>query len=241
LKKIILSPAIVRKSLIKMGADNLSSKRKRKLYRSNEPEAHESKNSFPYGGSYHRFFEGYCEETAPGKNGKRKKISRIYIANYFRRDCSDFTWHLIKASYVLLYLAAVAVYIFAMTRGLGSNAVWYAAVPGLLSVLPLMLLFAKIVACVAAKRKMVVYEYKYVFNRVFVYCATASAFVCATALMKLLCILLSPQARMLQEFMSCLGCFLSAGALLCIGIIERRADYVCIENPNTPTDEGVII
>jgi hypothetical protein len=224
-----------------MEAKNLSSKRKHKFYRVNEPEKNESKNSLSYGGSYHRFFEGYCEETVPGKNKKRKIILRTYVANYFKRDCSDLVWHLIKATYLSLYLAAVAVYTFAMTRRLGSNTVRYAAVPGLLSVLPLMLLFAKIIACVAAKRKMVVYEYKYVFNRVFLYCATASTSVCATALMKLLFIILNPQTQILQELISCLDCFLSAGMILSIGVIERRADYVCVDNPNTPAEEGVII
>lgn len=212
----------------------------RRTRRSRELEDRDLESNIRYNGFYHRLFEGYREELVPREDGKRKQIVRVYIGDYYKRKCSNGQWLLVKAAYVLLYLAAAAVYLFALTRPAESNTVWYTAAPGLLSVIPMMLLFAKIMACMAAKRNMVIYDYKYVFQRVFLFCAIAAGFLCATALMMLLYLVLHPQADVGKELTPCLCCLLSAAMILGIGVMERRAEYESVENPNaSPEDHAV--
>lgn len=189
-------------------------------------------------GFYHRLFEGYREELVSGEDGKRKRIVRTYTGNYYQKKCSSCRWILGKALYLFLYLAAAMAYLFALTRPTEGNTVWYTAAPGLLSVIPMMLLFAKVLACAAAKRKMVLYDYKYVFKRLFWFCAVAAGFLCATALMLLLFLILNPQTDFWSELAPCISCLLGAGIILTIGGLERRAEYESIENPNAPLENS---
>ena len=181
--------------------------------------------------AYHRFFEGYKEETVMQEGGKKSRIVREYVDKYYRRDCSDREWFFVKAVYVTLYMAAAALYIFALTSPAESNVAWYAAGPGLLSVIPLTFLLIKITSCLSAKRNMTVYDYKYVFKQVFQYCVVTAAFLGLTALMMLLFIILNPQADFSIEIVPCVCCFFAAGIVIAIGIIERRAKYKRVENP----------
>lgn len=194
-----------------------------------------------HSGSYHRYFEGYSEQKVPGENGHRNRIVRVYVGDYYKRKCSDCAWIAVKAAYALLYLAAVAVYLFAMVLPIGSNHAWYVALPGLLSVVPLILVFAKLTACLVTKRTMMIYDFKYVFHRVVRYCTAAAGFLFATALMKLLYILVNLPGEVWPEVFSCLGCFLGAGLILGIGLLERNAKYEIIKNKNVPSEDGFVL
>lgn len=187
-----------------------------------------------HSGFYHRLFEGYREVRVPRDGRERGRITRVYTGDYYKRACGELRWHLTKAAYLLLYLVATAVYLFAMTRRVEVNTVWYTAAPGLLSVIPMILLFSKLTACLSANRNMVIYDYKYVFQRLFPLCALTAFFLCTTALMCLAFLLLHPQSDIKNELVPCLGCLLGAGLILTIGLIERNAKYEIVRNQAAP-------
>lgn len=191
--------------------------------------------------AYHRFFEGYCEGYAEKAEGGRRKIVRTYVGSYYKRDCSDRAWLGMKISYVVIYLSAALLYLYALVQPVAGNSVWYAALPGLLSAIPMLLLASKILACIVSHRVMVAYDYKQVFCRIFPYCAVAAAFLSLTAMMALLCMILNPQARGIGDFLPILGCLSAAALVFVIGRTELNAQYIRIENSNVPRENDVII
>lgn len=194
-----------------------------------------------HSGAYHRYFEGYSEQKALGADGKRTRILRVYVGDYYRRRCSDSAWIVLKTAYILLFLAAAAAYIAALVLPVGSNHAWYVAAPGLCSVVPMMLLFAKLMACAVTKRSMVIYDYKHVFGRVYRRSLLAAGFLAATALAKIVYIFLAFPVDLGVEVVSCLGCLLAAGAILTIGLLERNASYEIIQSKKLPLKDGVVL
>ena len=205
------------------------------------PDARRPDDGVKHSGSYHRFFEGYSEQKVLGENGKRTRILRVYVGDYYKRSCTDPAWIFVKIAYILLFAAAVAAYIFALALPVGSNRAWYAALPGLCSVVPLMLLFAKLMACTVTKRNMVIYDYKHVFGRVFRRSVIAAGFLAATLLAKIVYILLVFPVDLGAEAVSCFGCLLGAGLILTIGLLERNASYETVKNKNVPLEDGVVL
>jgi hypothetical protein len=215
-------------------------RKERKLRHMEEEDGGWIGGAINHSGAYHRFFEGHSEEVIRNKSGKRAGIVRVYVGEYYSRKCSDREYLLAKATYVFLYCVAAIAYLFALTRPTESNMVWYTAVPGLLSVVPMILLFVKTVNCTMAKRRMKAYEYK-VFKKLFLLCVITAGFLCVTALMVLLFIILNSPADTGKEFVPCIFCILGACMILAIGIVERRARYERLENPNIPTENSIII
>ena len=205
------------------------------------PDARRPDDGVRHSGSYHRFFEGYSEQRVLGEDGKRAQILRVYVGEYYRRVCSDATWIGIKIAYMALFVLGFATYIYALVLPIGSNQVWYVAVPGLCSVVPLLLLFSKLAACVVAKRTMVIYERKHVFGRVFRRSMIVVGFLGATLLMKLLYVILSWSAVGAGEMNSCLGCLIAVGAILGIALLERHACYETLGNKQSPLEDGVVL
>jgi hypothetical protein len=213
----------------------------RKSRRPEEGELEERKleDNIRHSGFYHRMFEGYREELVSTGNGKHKKIARIYVGDYYRKKCGRSRWLLGKVVYLLLYLLAAAAYLFALTRPIKANTVWYVAAPGLLSVIPMGLVFVKLMACIAAKRIMVIYDYKYVFQRLFPLCTVTAGFLCVTSLMMLLSWILDLRTVLWNTLVPCASCLLGAGLIFMIGALERRAEYEQIKNPNAHYVGGV--
>ena len=209
----------------------------RKLH-NREYEDHDSK--IRHSRSYHDFFEGYSEELVDKKDGKGRRIQRTYVGKYYKRSGSDRAWVLSKVLYVVMFLAAAALYVFALTRRVGCNSVWYCAAPGLISVVPMIMMGAKLAACLVTKRIMVAYDYKYVYGRVFIYGLVTSGILMLTGLMMVLYIILN-QEPVWDNLIPALAIILAACLLCGLGFIEWGTVYYSYENETKPGRDSVVI
>lgn len=194
-----------------------------------------------HSGAYHRYFEGYSEQRILAPDGRHTRIRRVYVGERYRRSCGRGGWLLWKAVYALLFLAAAAVYAAALVMDVGSNRAWYVALPGLCSVVPMLMLLAKLAGCTVSGRDLMIYEYKYVFGRVYRWSMISAVFLAVGAVMKALYLCLNwASARIGDELLSLLGLLFGCALLLVLGLLERNARYQEIPGTSPPKDSVVL-
>lgn len=69
----------------------------------------ETKDRILHSASYHKFYRGYAERKI--SKGKKNRIERVYVADYYRYAGSDFKWKLYKGIYICLILTATVLLI----------------------------------------------------------------------------------------------------------------------------------
>lgn len=187
---------------------------------------------------YHRYFEGY-RETKTVLPGGRSKIVREYAGKYYSRSCSKAAWIIWKAAYLALFAAGVFQYVFALTRAAAVNMEAYTALPGLLSAIPTVLLFATLCSYTALGRRLTIYGYN-LGKRLVIISFIAAGIIAIYGICSILFTILNPESfsdtipSVLLAFGSCI-CF------SLIAVFELRADYIETENDQTSNDNGVII
>lgn len=108
--------------------------------------------------AYHRFFEDYTEKIVE-ENGKIK-IKRVYMGDFYQEACSGREKTLRKIVEILLYLLAVAAYIFGATRKTHMNAEWFVAVSQAITLLGLFWFLFPFLCSIKAKEKLTLQEYR---------------------------------------------------------------------------------
>lgn len=121
-------------------------------------ENDETRDPFVHSNAYHRHFQGYAERLVPGKNGRGRRIERIYAADYFRYDETYAVWAGKKFAYIILFVLMAAVSLFADSRPVAMNKLPVIGAVQLLSLLPLIYMLYKLILQVSAPRLMTVGE-----------------------------------------------------------------------------------
>lgn len=187
---------------------------------------------------YHRYFEGYSETKVLAPNG-RSKIVREYVGEYYTRKGSDRMWILSKIAYIVIFLAAAFFYVYALTREAAVNHVWYAALPGLLSAIPAVLLFVTLISCTISSRKLTSYGFS-LFGRLILLCLITGGLIFLYAVSCIIFMILNPSlasGTRLPLVMALIAAVIFAS----IAFIEYRTGYDKITNPRTPDPDSVII
>ena len=187
---------------------------------------------------YHRVFEGYSERKVPKENGNGTRIERVYVGTYYIRRGSGRNLALTKLLYVLLYLLAAAGFVYAFTRPVGYNSVWYGAVPAFAEAIVLLLFAADLFTCLGAPRRMTVYHYN-AFGKLLRLSLLAVAAALAYALLYGVFLLRGGSAA--GSLPVLLPVLLTAGMLTGIFLLERHAGYDALENEKSPGSDAVVI
>ncbi len=179
--------------------------------------------------SYERFFEGYEEAECLDPSGRRK-IIRIYTAEYYRMALTKKERLMRKILYPLLAAAATVLFILAALRPSVYNNTWYAVIPEAFFLACALFLDGTVFGYVSAPERMEIRTYK----RSAVRLPLACKLLCA-AVVPLLC---SVGAYVILDGWACAAemlpvfvLFLLAGACpVVILLLEKKVHYELLPN-----------
>ncbi|MCD8073895.1 MAG: hypothetical protein LUF27_02455 [Lachnospiraceae bacterium] len=178
-----------------------------------------------HSGFYHRYFEGYRENTTADQDGKHKKVERFYAGCYYldQEKTADYIGK--RVLYAILLAGAVYLYyVSCFTEQLAAN--YATAVSVLQSVdIFLFLWLAYIYVCgLLAGRKMIYSEYKGSHIRMTQVTLAGSVSLAATAAAKLIYAVYE-RALDVLHIQNAAILVAAAGFLWMIRLVEMRTKY----------------
>lgn len=202
--------------------------------RTGESRGGDIDTGFRHSSAYHAFFEGYTEREILSEKGHRH-IERVYTAPWIVEDLSPASRLHIRLAAWVLYLGALAGYLWCMTRRVGSNSSPYVAAAGLLTVIPLFLLFFALITFTTRKEKLTKYDYKSNKKKLRLLSLSGAILMALTAAMVFLYALLHASRSELP------GSAILAVAALCLFLFwrtVRRIPYKEVENTSAVLGGG---
>lgn len=184
---------------------------------------------FRHSGAYHAFFEGYTEQEVLDEKG-RKRIQRVYTAPWIVEDLTPARRRRVRLLAWALYLAAAGVYLWCMTRRVGSNGSYYVAAAGLLTVIPLFLLFFALITFTIRKEKLTKYDYKNNTRKLKWLSLSGAVLMALTAAMVLLYFFLHPEENAWSELLGSGLLAVSAVFLFVLWRAVTAIPYKQVEN-----------
>lgn len=185
---------------------------------------------------YHKFFEGYSEYYVTKPNGK-PKIERIYTGLYYKADMKKSSYTLVKASYLLLYLCLVYLFITGSAAVVTSNFVWYATFPQALFIPVLFYQAIVIVSYVTAKEKMQIHKYK-TTSKALIKSSVFGAIYCGLSAVGVLVNMLITKSFSGALLSPCIKFIVCAVIQFAYFMAERNIEYDAIINENKVPDYG---
>ncbi|MGI6071873.1 MAG: hypothetical protein ACOX75_02500 [Lachnospiraceae bacterium] len=180
---------------------------------------------------YHSYWSGWAE-TRIDRLGKPYKIDRIYVAPWIKQNLRACDYVLVRVLYGIMLLLSIALFVFAMTRRIGSNYCKYVAAPGMITgilIIPVAWIF---VVYAKAKKLMTIWEHQvssvWLYRISFVF----SMGLLATMLTTIIYVILNPADNLNAHLLN-IGLELVAGGLsFAVFFFEKRMKYVNIPNEN---------
>lgn len=178
---------------------------------------------------YHRYYEGYTEVRTPNPKNKfvPYKIERVYTAPYTVADMERSAYLRHMVFYGLLTAAAIFLYISAFTdRAVSMNASrQFGAAAVMVTLVPLVLLTASLIAYYLRPKKMKSYDYRTTTRNLKASAiAAAAGFLAAAALLGVyLCA--AGSADPASELLYAARLLLAAAACFAVYRLERRMPY----------------
>ena len=184
---------------------------------------------------YRRYFEGYLEYRVTLPNGK-KKTERVYTGVYHTLQAPEGRHRQQKVIFALLYLLAAVLFLWASSRYLPGNTVWYITFPEAVGTGLLFLLLITLAANLTASVNMTLHEYKAV-ERLKKISAAASAVLFFLAGIRAVYAVVHYRENCLRE-LECAAAFLAAAVCcLVICLMEKKNTYKThLSNASVPED-----
>lgn len=182
---------------------------------------------------YHNFYRGYTEVRTEEFNGKRWRYRSqlIYTAPYKQADVSSEAYLYYLISYVVLTILAILCYLKALTEpAVPGNSSVLVAIPGFLTVVPLILLIVSLLGYLFRKKRMTLYAWSGSSKRLKFSGLAVGIGEAATALASLAAIFVYPGTPV-KNALLCIGMLLlGAGAGFFLFYLENNMPYVDVEN-----------
>lgn len=189
---------------------------------------------FRHSDSYHRYFRGFTEIRVPKENG-RFRIQRYYTQPWIVSTASSKDYWLKRVLMIVLLVSSWGAYIAGMCLPVGSNRWWITAIPGLSSVVALVILSAVAISCLFAPRKMTLWGYESTAKRLKLLSGVTGGCLALTLMAKLAYLLLYGVTA--AEIRGCGLVLTAALATAAIHIMEQRTEYTTVPN-DTVLPEG---
>ncbi len=178
--------------------------------------------------SYRKYFEGYSEYFETNAKGKQK-LRRVYTGVYHTQRLTRGKWWAVRVIYCACWLLSAILYMFCVTRDLGSNLVWYVAVAEVLSFIGMCWFIWALYNYLSAGKNLTLGEYRYV-NTLTQSARFAFAAEALTAAATLIYAFLHLQEVFTQELLCALGLLVSAVLSLAVFLIEKNIPYISFES-----------
>ena len=189
---------------------------------------------FRHSDSYHRYFRGFTEIRVPRENG-RFQIQRYYTQPWIVSTASSKDYWLKRALMIVLLVSSWGAYITGMCLPVGSNRWWVTAVPGLSSMVLLVILSAVAISYLFAPRKLTLWGYESTAKRLKLLSGMTGGCMAMTLIAKVAYLLF--YGEMETEIPGCGWVLLAVLATAAIHIMERRTEYTTVPN-DTVLPEG---
>ncbi len=180
---------------------------------------------------YHSYWRGWSERRVD-RPGKPFKIERVYTAPWIRQDVSNRDYVLYRLLYGVLFLLAVVLFTFAMTRRVGSNYCWYVAMFGMPATILIFIVLFMFVGYAKAPRKMTLWEHHASSDYLRRSALVFSILLAATALSTVVYTVLNRADEPLRQLMNVGLDLVSAAAIFAIYRIEKKMKYADVPNDN---------
>lgn len=190
---------------------------------------------FRHSDSYHRYFRGYTEIRREKPNG-RYAVERYYTQPWIVNAASSQVYWLTRLMYAALICISWILYIWAMTMDLGSNRAWFVAIPGMPSVILLLLQSVVTISYIFMRRKMTLWDHESSTKRLKMAALITGGCMALTAVMKLAYLVIYGGAGG-REMLSIGMTLLAAASTAVIYPLEREVVYTTIPN-DTVLPEG---
>lgn len=193
-----------------------------------------------HSGAYHRYFEGFAERKYYDEK-ENMHIERVYVGNYYRRKISDRQHKTLKIQYAVLYLLAMAAFLFAGTRGTQLNAVVYVYVPVILSLVAMLYLIFPLFYNLTAPREMIIRTYRDSSEKLIHVSLSAAVLQTASALATVIGMVWVPGQAGLKQSLSIGGFLVSAVLLLWLWQTERHLEYETLPPKNARPEHASVV
>ena len=177
---------------------------------------------------YHNYFRGYTEVRHEDAKG-RIKIERFYTKPWIVSDLSKRNYWLLRALYVFLTVAAIVLYLTAMSRDVPANFHWVVALPGLPTVVILFLLAVMVIQYLTVPKKMTLWDHESSTKHL-KRAATFAAGILLLTAFAMTGYLIFTGNKAAQTLICILMDLIAAGCSAAIVLIERKVPYT--EKPN---------
>lgn len=198
-----------------------------------------AKNQY-HSGAYHRYFEGYAERKYYDEK-ENMHIERVYIGNYYRRNISDKRHKALKLQYGVMYVLALAAFLFAGTRDTQLNGVIYVYIPVILSLVAMLCLIFPLFYNFTAPREMIIRTYRDSSEKLKFVSACAAVLQVISAVATIFGMFYVPGQLGLQQFLSIAGFLVSALLLLWLCQTERCLEYEELPPRNERPENSSVI
>lgn len=203
----------------------------------NAANRNELDSDFRHSTHYHRYFQGYTELKMLQPNGKYK-IERFYTAPWKQHALTDRQRRKVKRQYLLLTAVGIFVYVMALMMAVNSNYARIAAIPGMLTVIGLILTTVTVISYAAKPVLMTLWDYKSSSHKLQKTSKWTAIGVGVTMAAKLLAALIYGTQSVAGEIFSQLLLAGAGGVFLWIYTSERDMEYEDIPNDTVLPQEG---
>lgn len=203
----------------------------------NAANRNELDSDFRHSTHYHKYFQGYTELKMLQPNGKYK-IERFYTAPWKQHALEDRQRRKVKAQYLLLTAVGIFIYVMALMLAVSSNYARIAAIPGMLTVIGLILTTVTVISYAAKPVRMTLWDYKSSSHKLQKTAKWTAIGVGVTMAAKLLAALLYGTQSVAGEIFSQLLLAGAAGVFLWIYTCERDMEYENVPNDTILPQEG---
>ncbi len=193
----------------------------------------DSSESIQHSRYYHRYFEGYTEVRTPNPDNKYKpyRIQRIYTAPYTVADMDGHMYRVYMIFYGLLTLAALLLYVSALTdRAVSINMNKLAALTVMVTLVPLFLLTACLIAYYLRPKRMKCFDYRTSTGRLKGTAAASSAGCLLTVVIFCVYLCAAGSMDLKAEIFYIVRLIMASAACLAVFLLERRMAYKQIPN-----------
>lgn len=178
---------------------------------------------------YNRYFEGYTAFYVPQKSGKMKLV-RIYTEPYYRQKLSNSRMVLVRALYLLAFLASAACYLCATLSDCYCNTLWYTTVFQFLTAAAMTWYLSVLFTYLTNNFNLTIYGYKASSQAMLtstLYCIGAMTL----SVISYLAALLMSGGRDAGGVLLAAGlATASALMLLLCRLVEKKIEYIRVEN-----------
>lgn len=192
-------------------------------------------SGFRHSDAFHRYFRGYTEIRREKPNG-RYGVERYYTQPWIVSTAGTQVYWLTRLVYVTLVCISWMLYLWTMCADLGSNRVWFVALPGLPAAILLFLLSAVTVSYIFIPKKMTLWEHSSSTNRIKTVSLLTGGCMALTAAAKAAYLMLYG-GNAVGELISIGITLAAAAAAAALFVLERGVVYTTIPN-DTVLPEG---